>query len=216
MRPQWLFIGWLVTVTACAKGDADAIAPAATSTVAAKTVSPAEAQPSPDGEPARGLDPSKMTVDQVVANIAAIDPDAAPKTAIGGENDDPKMGLFALDEAGATEVDAKLGDLHAAYEHAERVAIKAWTGDRTFCEDAVRQNIGYYAVGGLLDEKELAYWKTATYAAVERKHLDAIVQRHEQMYDAHEPEVCKQTLRTFVQALNYVAREGLQIRNFGY
>lgn len=183
---------------------------------------PAADPPRADPPPAATTDPAPAakvpaTVEEaleVLANDGG--DDIPPKTVIGGNNDRPQMGIFALAPEAAAEVDAKMGDLKAAYEHAQKVATRSWAGDRTFCEDAVRQIIGYYAVDGMLDDKQRATWKTASFERLKAEHLDAIVERHEMMYEKKEPEVCARTLETFVEALRFVTTEDLEVRNFGY
>ena len=167
-------------------------------------------------ESARGT-PVPATVEEALDVLANDGGDDIPlKTVIGGNNDRPQMGLFALEPEAAAEVDAKMSDLKAAYEHAQKVATRSWAGDRTWCEDAVRQIIGYYAVDGMLDDEKRATWKTASFERLKKEHLDAIVERHELMYDKKEPEVCARTLEMFVEGLRFATSEGLEVRHFGY
>jgi hypothetical protein len=157
------------------------------------------------------------TVEEALEVLANDGGDDIPlKTVIGGNNDRPQMGIFALTPEAAAEVDAKMGDLKAAYDHAQKVATRSWAGDRTFCEDAVRQIIGYYAVDGMIDDEKRATWKTASFEDLKAKHFTAILERHEMMYDKNEPEVCARTLETFVEALRFVTTEDLEVRNFGF
>src|SRR5690606_1614056 len=100
------------------------------------------------------------------------------KLVIGGDNSKPQMGLFALSSADAEQVDAAMKQgLEPAYRLAEKLAVKAWAGDRTFCEDAVRQTIGYFGIDGMMSAKQLRAWKTAKLADVRKQHAAAINER---------------------------------------
>ncbi len=139
------------------------------------------------------------------------------KLVIGGDNTKPQMGLFALSAASAEQVDAAMKQgLEPAYRLAEKLAVKAWAGDRTFCEDAVRQTIGFFGIDGMMSPKKLSAWKTAKLADVRKEHGAAINERHLQMIGERDEGACDQSLAVFVEGLQLAARDGLELRNFGY
>jgi hypothetical protein len=139
------------------------------------------------------------------------------KIVIGGNNDRPQMGLFALRAADARRVDAEMKQgLEPAYRLAEQLAVKAWAGDRNFCEDAVRQTIGYFGIDGMMDPKELRRWKVATLADVREQHGKDIYKLHVEMIGERDEAACDQTLAVYVEGLSLAAREQLALRNFGY
>lgn len=139
------------------------------------------------------------------------------KLVIGGDNSKPQMGLFALSSADAEQVDAAMQQgLEPAYRLAEKLAVKAWAGDRTFCEDAVRQTIGYFGIDGMMSPNKLSAWKTAKLANVRKEHAAAINERHVQMIGERDEASCDASLAVFVEGLQLAAREGLELRNFGY
>lgn len=139
------------------------------------------------------------------------------KLVIGGDNTKPQMGLFALSSADAEQVDAAMKQgLEPAYRLAEKLAVKAWAGDRTFCEDAVRQTIGFFGIDGMIGAKELRAWKTAKLADVREAHATAINELHVQMIGERDEAACDKSLAVFVEGLQLAARDGLELRNFGY
>lgn len=139
------------------------------------------------------------------------------KLVIGGDNTKPQMGLFALSKADAAKVDAAMKQgLEPAYRLAEKLAVKAWAGDRSFCEDAVRMTIGYYGIDGMLDDRDLRKWKTAKLADVRAKHEAAINELHVQMIGERDEAACGQALESYVAALQLAANQKLELRNFGF
>jgi len=139
------------------------------------------------------------------------------KLVIGGDNQRPQMGLFALTKADAARVDAEMDHgLEPAYRLAQHLAVKAWAGDRNFCEDAVRQTIGFYGVDGMLDAKELRKWKSATLADIKEQHARAINERHYEMIGEHNEVGCDKTLGIYVEGLQLAATKQLELRNFGF
>lgn len=139
------------------------------------------------------------------------------KIVIGGNNDKPQMGLFALSAADAKRVDAEMTHgLEPAYRLAEKLAVKAWVGDRNFCEDAVRQTIGYFRIDGMLEPSELSKWKSAKLDDVRRKHATSINELHVQMIGERDEAACDKTLAIYVEGLQLAASRQLELRNFGY
>jgi len=139
------------------------------------------------------------------------------KLVIGGDNKKPQMGLFALSRDDAKRVDAAMDKgLEPAYRLAEKLSVKAWTGDRNFCEDAVRQTIGYFGIDGMLSVKDLRAWRTAKLADVRKEHAAAINDLHFKMIGEHAKAACDKTLAIYVEGLQLAATEQLQLRNFGY
>jgi len=139
------------------------------------------------------------------------------KLVIGGDNVKPQMGLFALSRDSAREVDAEMKQgLEPAYRLAQKLAVKAWAGDRNFCEDAVRQTIGFWGIDGMLDAGELKQWKTRTLDQVRRDKLREINERHYEMIGEHDEAGCEKTLGIYVEGLQLAARDHLVLRNFGY
>lgn len=139
------------------------------------------------------------------------------KLVIGGDNVKPQMGLFALSRDSAREVDTEMKQgLEPAYRLAQKLAVKAWTGDRNFCEDAVRQTIGYWGIDGMLDANDLRAWKTRTLDQVRRDHLREINERHYEMIGEHDEAGCEKTLGIYVEGIQLAARDHLVLRNFGY
>jgi hypothetical protein len=139
------------------------------------------------------------------------------KLVIGGDNTKPQMGLFALARADADKVDAEMKQgLEPAYRLAQKLAVKAWTGDRNFCEDAVRQTIGYFGIDGMLDPSDLRAWKTAKLADVRDQLAAAINERHVQMIGERDEAACDKTLAIYVEGLQLAAAQQLELRNFGY
>lgn len=139
------------------------------------------------------------------------------KLVIGGDNTKPQMGLFALSRDAAKRVDAEMQQgLEPAYRLAEKLAVKAWTGDRNFCEDAVRQTIGYFGIDGMLDASDLRAWRSAELADVRAKHARAINERHHEMIGERDEAACDETLGIYVAGLKLAANQKLVLRNFGY
>jgi hypothetical protein len=144
-------------------------------------------------------------------------PDNINKLVIGGDNTRPQMGLFALKSADAEQVDAAMqSGLKGAYELAQKLAVKKSDGDRSFCEDAVRQIIGFMGIDGMMSEEQLAEWKTLELAAVEQQHLAAIRERHQMMIKEDDKGACKKDLAKYQEVLRFAATEKLELRNFGY
>lgn len=173
-------------------------------------------------EPPASATPVERTSAPSAADPWAVTDHAAPagnlnKVVIGGNNDKPQMGLFALTPSDADAVDAEMEQgLEPAYRLAERLAVKAWAGDRNFCEDAVRQTIGYFGIDGMLDPRELRKWKTAKLADVKAKHAATINELHYQMIGEHDEAACDRTLAIYVDGLKLAATGKLELRNFGY
>jgi hypothetical protein len=139
------------------------------------------------------------------------------KLVIGGDNQKPQMGLFALSPDDARDVDAAMRQgLEPAYRLAQQRAVQAWAGDRNFCEDAVRQTIGYFGIDGMLDPKDLKRWKTASLDDVRAKHGKAINELHFQMIGERDEAACDRTLGVYVEGLKLAAAKDLELRNFGY
>jgi hypothetical protein len=139
------------------------------------------------------------------------------KLVIGGNNDKPQMGLFALTSENAREVDRAMEHgLEPAYRLAEKLAVKAWAGDRNFCEDAVRQTIGYFGIDGMLDPNDLRRWKTASLDYVRAQYSKAINDLHFEMIGEHNEIACDKTLAIYVEGLQLAAQKQLELRNFGY
>ena len=140
------------------------------------------------------------------------------KIVIGGNNDKPQMGLFALTSTNAREVDRAMNDggLEAAYRLAEKISVKAWAGDRNFCEDAVRQTIGFYGIDGMLDPSDLRKWKTAKLDELRTQHGKAINQLHFDMIGERDEAACDKTLAIYAEGLQLAATQKLELRNFGY
>jgi hypothetical protein len=163
-------------------------------------------------------------VETGAADPWAVEGSAAPgkvgnpnKLVIGGNNDKPQMGLFALKTSDAERVDAEMKQgLESAYRLAQQLAVKAWAGDRNFCEDAVRQTIGYFGIDGMIDPKELKAWKTAQLDDVRKRHRAAINERHFEMIGERAEAECDKTLAIYVEGLQLAARDQLALRNFGY
>jgi hypothetical protein len=139
------------------------------------------------------------------------------KIVVGGNNDKPQMGLFALRASDAERVDAEMKQgLEPAYRLAQELAVKQWAGDRNFCEDAVRQTIGYFGIDGMLDPADLKRWKSASLADVKKKHAQDIYKLHVEMIGERDEAACDQTLAIYVEGLQLAARDRLELRNFGY
>lgn len=139
------------------------------------------------------------------------------KLVIGGDNKKPQMGLFALTREDAQRVDAAMDKgLEPAYRLAEKLAVKAWAGDRNFCEDAVRQTIHYFGIDGMLSPGELRAWKTVKLADVRKQHAAEINDLYFQMIGEHDEAACDKTLAIYVEGLQLAATDQLQLRNFGY
>lgn len=139
------------------------------------------------------------------------------KLVIGGDNTKPQMGLFALQPADAAKVDAAMKDgLEGAYQLAQKLSVKAWAGDRNFCEDAVRMTIGYFGIDGMLDASALRRWKTAKLADVRAQHSAEINKLHFEMIGERDEAACDKTLALYVEGLKLAANEKLELRNFGF
>ena len=139
------------------------------------------------------------------------------KLVIGGDNTKPQMGLFALSSTNAREVDRAMQDgLEDAYRLAEKLSVKAWAGDRNFCEDAVRQTIGFYGIDGMIDPGDLRKWKQAKLDDVRKQHAKAINELHFEMIGERDEAACDKTLAIYVEGLQLAAAQKLELRNFGY
>ncbi|HEY5947752.1 MAG TPA: hypothetical protein VIV40_19765 [Kofleriaceae bacterium] len=139
------------------------------------------------------------------------------KLVIGGDNTKPQMGLFALSPPDAKRVDAAMrDDYEKAYRLAQKLAVRAWAGDRNFCEDAVRQTIGFFGIDGMLDEDALRKWRTAKLADVRKEYSRPINELHFQMIGERDEAACDHTLAIYVEGLQVAANDKLELRNFGY
>ena len=139
------------------------------------------------------------------------------KVVIGGDNTKPQMGLFVLKHEDAERVDAAMKQgLEPAYRLAEQISVSKWSGDRNFCEDAVRQTIGYFGIDGMMNASELRRWRDVKLADVANEHRKAINELHFEMIGEHDEAACEQTLGVYVAALQRAARDKLELRNFGY
>jgi hypothetical protein len=139
------------------------------------------------------------------------------KLVIGGDNRKPQMGLFALAPADAAKVDAAMKDgLEGAYRLAQKLSVKAWAGDRNFCEDAVRMTIGYFGIDGMMDASALRRWKTAKLADVRAQHAAEINKLHFEMIGERDEAACDKTLALYVEGLKLAATDKLELRNFGF
>jgi hypothetical protein len=139
------------------------------------------------------------------------------KLVIGGDNTKPQMGLFALTTDAAKQVDAAMQDgLEPAYRLAQKLATKAWAGDRNFCADAVRMTIGYLGIDGMLEAADLRKWKTAKLADVRKQHIAEINKLHVEMIGEQDEAGCDQVLAQYVEGLQLAANDKLELRNFGY
>jgi hypothetical protein len=173
-------------------------------------------------EPAQPATPVERASDPWATPATAPDQPAPAagninKLVIGGDNKKPQMGLFALSRDDAKRVDAAMEKgLEPAYRLAEKLSVKAWTGDRNFCEDAVRQTIGYFGIDGMLSAKDLRGWRTAKLADVRKEHGAAINDLFYKMIGEHDKAACDKTLTIYVEGLQLAAKEQLQLRNFGY
>jgi hypothetical protein len=139
------------------------------------------------------------------------------KLVIGGDNTNPQMGLFALSHDAAKQVDAAMRDgLEPAYRLAQKLATKAWAGDRNFCADAVRMTIHFLGTDGMMSADELREWKTAKLADVRKQHIAEINELHEQMMGEQDEAACDRALAVYVEGLQLAANDKLELRNFGY
>ena len=140
------------------------------------------------------------------------------KLVIGGDNTKPQMGLFALTHAAAKQVDAAMQDgLEPAYRLAQKLAVKAWAGDRNFCADAVRMTVHFLGTNGMLTDEELRAWKTVKLADVRKQHITEINELHVEMMGEHDEAACDQALALYVEGLQLAANDdSLELRNFGY
>ncbi len=137
---------------------------------------------------------------------------------LGGTSAPPQFGIFLLTESAAAKAqDARSKSLETGYRVAEKLATKSWAGPRTFCEDAVRQTIGMISLGRMLKNDWRRTWKRATMADVEQRHWKEILIRHANMFERYQPDRCRATLETYVEALRYAAgHPDLEIVNHGY
>jgi hypothetical protein len=139
------------------------------------------------------------------------------KLVVGGDNTNPQMGLFALTRDAAQQVDAAMKDgLEPAYRLAQKLAVKAWAGDRNFCADAVRMTIHFLGTDGMMDDAEKRQWKTAKLADVRKQHIAEINKLHFEMIGEHDEAACDQALATYVEGLQVAANDKLELRNFGF
>jgi hypothetical protein len=132
------------------------------------------------------------------------------KHVVGGNNDDPQMGLWAMTREAADKVnEARDTSLKRAYDLAEQLATKSWAGDRTFCEDAVNWATGWHMTSP-------AEWKGETYEEAKATYFAEILEIHDKMIGEDGTETCDESLRTYVEAFTFAHREKLELLNFGY
>lgn len=134
---------------------------------------------------------------------------ALRKTIIGGESGRPIMGQFVLKRADAGQVNASFSkSSRAAFDLASSLAVKKWTYEDRWCDDAVRQIVFLQ----MNEEDALAMGVEA----VKTQLMGKILERHQLMYQERTPEACERALRRMHEAKSFAKKEGLVHMHFGY